>query len=577
MPRLHSFRLHLLRLYKLRAALVTAVLYQLLLVSADTIRAADPESLPRLLPRSTIAYIHVLDWPALQTAASRTSLGKLRREPDGALALQWLVEHVAGRRGTTSQSADGSFLDLARRVAQAPVKQFALAVVEDSDGSGVPAVIHDADELAMPLPTPAEGGRRFYPVAHDDLHALCGSQRVADLLRSIWTGPASGLASDTLSADPVVSATLRRERASEKDRALVECFARPLPLVLHMTGDISIQAGNRRDLDAFAANGIQGLFGRLRCRTEDADWEVDLTLALPSPRIGLSQCLALGGVASRRASLEAPSWTPAHAASNLTLSWDVAKSLEALRATSIEASLSEALAPTMAATAPSITGEVSLASWRPDAPEIGALRRVTGIKCRDAAAARRLLRWLVEDGARWQTRTHGEHSYFLTRAAAHGDVAPLLSHNCYGVVDSFVLMANGRDAMDEAIATHLGERPRLADEPDYRLWKSRAEQSARDANGDAAVLFFLRPDMHLQPWLKLADPAHRDTLEQLARDRLAWSEPFAAIWLRMLQDGFVPPSFPTLRKHLTPVAGVAWDDGTTVRARFIVPARRRGP
>lgn len=545
---------------------------------------AERPSAPKLLPKSTIAYIRIADSRELIDAFQNTTLGKLGRDAQ----IRPLVTQLYGSAAqafTQIQEQIGVTLD---EILSIPQGEVCAAVVGRESGEPAVVILMDVGQN-MPsmrkLMNAATGAaerdgkeKRTENVGDavltiiDDEAAFCERgdtvvfsskvEMIKEMLQ-IWDGDEGA---ETL-ADNLQFTTIMRSSLGTKDeRPQITFFADPIGFfenVSRANGGAQMAIAM---LPLLGLDGIKSAGGSIIFDTEEFESISHLHLLLDSPREGI-----LNMVAIKSGDSEPEKWVPEDAASYMTVHWDLQQTLDELEKMidqfrgegffggMIQGRMSDPLGIDFQADIlDQLDDRATHVSWFEKPAKVNSGTNLIGVKLKDAEKFERTLEKIL-------TRVGGDRTTKKTyRGITYHEFTPRRQPNpeqvlirqptpCLAIVGDYLLGSDSAKCLQAAISAKRDPSSSFSDGLDYKLIASRIDQQL--GSSKPGMVSFSRPEETMRSFYDLAtSPITRRRLDELSDSNQALQALNNA-----LRDNPLPP-FAVIAKYLAPAGGMMVSD-----------------
>ncbi len=512
---------------------------------------AERPAAPKLLPKTTLAYLRVADSRELVDSFMQTSMGRLGRDEK----IRPLVTQLYGSAAqafTQVQEQIGLSLD---EILAIPQGEICVALVGNEAGEPAVVVLLDAGDK---LPTL----RRLLEVAIqqalregrtkrteeldgvtltilDDRATLCERDDTVlfssspELLKEIlhtWNGD-EGV--ETL-ADNIEFTTIMRTSVGTKDeRPQVTWFVDPIELVTNISRQNAGGAMAMAMLPILGLDGVKSAGGSIILATEEFDSVSHLHLLLDNPRSGILEMLAI-----EPGDVEPEDWVPSDAASYMTVNWDTAQTFASLEKlldqfrgdgsfrNFIQRRLSDPLGIDFEEEVlGQLDDRLTHVSWFEKPARVNSGTNLVGVKLRDANAFEKTVeKILAKAGERATKKNHRGVTYYEftpRRQPPNFDQTLMrLPTPCLAIVGDYILLSDSVRCLQTAIGAKRDPSKSFAEELDYKLIASRIQQHL--GSRKPGMIAFQRPEETMRSFYELAtSPTTRRRLEEMASSNQA--------------------------------------------------------
>lgn len=572
--------------FRLRLSALAALVALLALCSSPVLAAHVPA--PKLLPRKTLAYVHVPSVPDLVAAFQQTNTGRMVADPQIQPFVQGLFDAA---NNALSIVKERTGLSLAE-IAAIPQGEITLAVVPLDDiqgadpvgfigmvdcGDNIDAARKFADTIHEALKKSGFTGREenvdgitiaiyqrgqadnspFVSLERDNTMVVCSNAEAAKQLLARWSEGHK----DSLAQNRKFTTVMDRCRGNRNEAPHVTFYADPIAIVQQVTRDnVAAQIG-LRILPALGLDGVKAVGGSMIMATEDFDGIVHAHLLLGFPKSGLLELLAMDSGDDAP-----PRWVPNDVAAYSSFHWNfgdmyargtklwdsfqgdgfAARTLNSRAMQAVGVDLEHDLLPAM-------TGRIVDVNWfeRPVRLGVGQ-QSLFGIQLRDPTAFAEVFHKITDHFDKQFERKYSSGVAYY-RVAGDRDKDDARTQPCFMLLDDWVLFSTYPAILEHILSTRDDNSNRLAAALDYKLI---AGKIARQPGGDQpTMLTFERPD---EAWKWLYDMAASDQARGALRDR-AGSNPFFGALNDGLSKNALPP-WEAISKYLAPTGAMVVGD-----------------
>ena len=554
----------------------------------------------RLLPRRTLAYLHVGNVPDLVNAFQQTNFGRMINDPQIKPFVSGLFE-AANSALVQVKQATGLSLE---EIAQIPSGEITLALLATSGdnadpigfvgmadcGDNIDAAhqfresLHKVLELSgmnrreemiegieVAIYQRRDGDRSpLVSLERDNTLVYCSNVEVARQLLQRWTDGAE----DCLAQNRRFSTIMNRCRGTKDEQPHITFFVDPIQIFTEVAKNNPAAQLGLNIIPTLGLDGLKGVGGSIVLSTEDFDGIFQIHVMLGVPRAGVIDLIAL-----ESGDDTPPSWISGDVSAYSSYHWNVrytffsgAKIIDSFQGQGSTARMLNERAHSILGVdlendlIPAITGRFILVNWfeRPVRAGIAA-QNLVGIQLQDAQVFGPTLNQIINHfGERIEQRSHAGVHYYR-EAGDHGpdDVRP---QPCLAVLDNWLLISD-RPGILEHILSHRDEvNNNLASALDYRLIASKISHQPGGKN--PAMLSFNRAEDN---WRYLYDLAASDDARNKLHDNSGRSGFFKTLD-EGLQNNPLPP-WEVIQKYLAPEGSMITDDDTGIH--FMQFALRR--
>ena len=554
----------------------------------------------KLLPRRTLAYLHVPSVPDLVDAFQETNFGRLINDPQIRPFFDGLYQ--AANKGLVQiRQATGLSLD---EIAQIPTGEITLALLptsgENSDAIGFVGMadcgdnIDAAHKFRESLQKVLEqSGRQvreemiegisvsiyqrrdsdrspLVSLERDNTLVYCSNVEVARQLLQRWTDGSE----DCLAQNRRFSAIMKRCRGTKDEQPQIEFFIDPIQIATELAKDNPALKLGLAFVPSLGLDGLKGIGGSVVLATEDFDGIVQIHVQLGVPRAGVVDLIAL-----ESGDDTPPSWVPGDVAAYGSYHWNVrysflsgAKLIDNVKGNgSTQEMLNQQVQNLLGVDfeheiLTAITGRFITAGWfqRPVKAGIGN-QNVVGIELQDAQAFAPTLDKIIEHfGQRLERKSFAGVAYY--KEAGDRDPEDLQPQPCLAVLDNWVLVSDRPAILEHFLSRRDETNDNLAHALDYRLIASKIAH--QPGGKEPAMLSFSRAE---ENWRYLYELASSDEARDQLHDR-SGSSRFLKTLDQGLENNPIPP-WEAIQKYLAPEGAMVTDDDSGIH--FMQFALRR--
>ena len=554
---------------------------------------ADRPSIPRLLPKTTVAYVSIPDVPDATERFMNTSTGRMSQDPQLQPLLKEVYASVAQLVDTLK---DRIGLSLSEILA-IPQGQITVALVTPDEAQPALVVMLDSgDQLSraqglLDRVTDAAnraGVERIHEKAHDTAIVVFDGvgrrgTRVSyfekdgtivaatnlDVLKQIlavWNGEKGSTLADNRKFTTIMS---RCGDPSQKPQLV--WFADPIELMRAIGRD---NAGVRvavAMLPSLGLDGVSAAGGVSRMDVDEFDSVAHAHLLLEHPRDGVLEAIAFtpGDTTPER-------WVPSNISSYMTVRLDLEKAYKTLEelfdsfqgdgalAASIETRMNRPLGIDLREDLLSaLSGRLTYVNWIARPVTIQSSATLIAFELKKEAEVDKVLEKIQAkfSNVLVEESYAGSHYYkfspprFRERRAQAGPGEIVPPTPCFGVVDRSLIFADHESLYRKAAVTSKESTDKLADAVDYKLITAKL---ARQGGGAApAMIAFSRPEEGMR---FMYDLANGDQARKFLGQR-GQENPFFKSLNSSLKSHPLPP-FAVLEQYLAPSGGLVLEDET---------------
>jgi hypothetical protein len=570
--------------------LMVALLALAALVASGPNALAQRLSGENLLPKNTLAYVHVGSVPDLVDAFKQTNFGRLIADPQ----VQPFVEKLYDAANKTlSQINDATGLSL-DEIAHIPQGEITFALLPTSrpeaDGPSDPLgfvalvdcgtsidsarkfieTIHAAMEkrgfsgreeqvggVTISIYQRSGGNSPMVSLERDNAMVVCSNVDAAKQILARWTnGNEDCLAQNAQFAD-----VMNHCRGTKDEQPQIEAFVDPIGIVTEIAKNNAAMKLGMAILPALGLDGVKAVGASYVLATEDFDGIMQLHIALSYPRSGVVELIALASGDDAP-----PAWVPGDVAGYTSIHWNFQDTFDkgtkladsfqgpGVMAKNINDRAQRWLGVDFQADLlPALTGRILHLTWfeQPPKPGVGP-HNMIALQVRDPKAFAETYRKFVEHlGPRWEKKNFAGIDYSqLGSSGGPDDIKPL---PCTAMLNDWVLVTD-RPGILEHVLSHRDETENdLASALDFKLIASKIGQQP---GGDKpAMLSFNRAEQGWKYWYDLA--SSDDALKRL-REHSA-GNPFLTALNQGLDQNPLP-SWDVISHYVAPEGAMITDD-----------------
>jgi len=577
-----------------------------LLLSALGVSSAQAQhvSAEKLLPKNTLAYVHVASVPELVEAFQQTNLGRMIADPQIQPFVTKLYE-AANNALTQVKESTGLSLDeiahipqgeitlamlpTGKPISEGPSKPFGFAALVDC-GNSIESARKFTDTIHTALEHNGYVGRQesvdgfvisiyehggdspsLVSVERDNTLVFCTNLDVAKQLLSRWTTNNE----DCLAENPRFAEVMNHCRGTKDEEPHLTFFADPIAIFSEIAKTDAAAQLALSILPTIGLDGIKGVGGSFVLATEDFDGISQFYLALGYPRSGVLELLALDSGDDTP-----PTWVPGDTASFSSLHWNLQQTFD--KGTKLADTFNGPGATAKKINdrvqrrtgidfehelLPALTGRFLHSTWfeQPAKPGIGA-HNLFALQLRDPKAFNDIYQKLITNlGPRLDKKAFAGIDYYETNGPTYFDLLFLAFDGprrredetrpvpCMAILDDWLLISD-RAGILEHIFSHRDEVENdLASSLDFKLIASKV---SRQPGGDKpGMLSFNQSGSGLKYLYDLAasDDA-RQTLQKRAGNSL-----FFSVLNQGLDQNPLPP-WDVISRYLAPEGAMVTDD-----------------
>ena len=574
-----------------KSALLAAGL-ALSIALAGMVRADQP-SAPRLLPKTTVAYLSFPDVPEMNKRFMNTATGKMSQDPQ----LKPLLKEVyASMAQLVDTLKDRIGLSLSEILA-IPQGQITVALVTPDEADPALVVMLDTGDQLSRAQTLLEratdaasqaGIEKIHEKAYDSPIVILdgfGNQGIRvcyfekegtivaasnlDVLKKIlavWNGEEGATLADNRKFTTIMSRC-----GDPSQRPQMIWFADPIDMMRAFGRNNTGVRVAVAMLPTLGLDGISAAGGTSIMDIDEFDSIAHSHLLLEHPRDGVLEAIAFspGDTTPER-------WVPANVASYMTLRLDLEKIYQTVEelfnsfqgdgalAASIETRINQPLGIDIREDLISaLTGRFTLVNWidRPVTIQSSATLMALELK-KDTEVDKVLEKLHAKFGNVLVEESYAGSTYYrisppgLRERLAQsqpGEMVPPMP--CFGIIDRSLIFSDREGLYKKVAVTSKESTDKLADAVDYKLITAKI---ARQGKGASPVMIaFARPEESMRFIYDLAGAEQtRQFLGQQAQNN-----PFFKSLNSSLQSNPLPP-FAVLEQYLAPTGGLVLEDET---------------
>lgn len=557
-----------------------------LLAVAPAANAQRPAA-PRLLPKTTLAYVRVADSRDLVDRFMQTSTGRLGQDEK----IKPLIMSLYGSAAQAFSRVQDEIGVSLEQILSIPQGEVCAAVVGRQEGSPGFIVLMDVgDQLPVvrQLLDRAEqeairqgqsrrteevdgttltviGENAAYCVREGTV--LFGSHAglVGEVLRT-WSGDEGA---ETLADNREFTAIMSRSVGTKDERPQLTWFVDPIAFFRNVSRENVGAQVALAALPVLGLNGLKSAGGSMIFATEDFDSISHFHLLLDNPRRGVLEMLAI-----ESGDMTPEEWVPSDSASYMTIRWNVNKAVEAARKLVDQFRGRDAMSnliqrristPLGVDFEKDVLGQLdnrfTHVSWFEKPARVNSGTNLVGIRVANAKAFQGTLDQLMSRMGAAATRKsyRGINYYEITprRTQQVDETIMRQPTPCVALVGDYVLLSDSVACLQAAITGKNTPNQSLANELEYKLIASRIQQHL--GSQKPGMVSFARPEESLRSFYDLAtSPSSRRRLEEAAP-----TNPALRALHEALRDHPLPP-FSEIAKYLAPGGGMLVSDETGI-------------
>jgi hypothetical protein len=586
---------------------VVAVFVGWALLAASPAALAQRSAAENLLPKNTLAFVHVASVPTLVDGFKRTNIGRLIADPQVQPFVSKLYDAASKTLAKVKESTGLSL----EEIAQIPQGEITFAIlpkntppnsdVPDSPFSFVAMVdcgtsiesarkfidtIHTAmrangytgrednvDGIAISIYERGGGDKSpFVSLERDNTILVCSNADAAKQLLARWTTNSN---EDCLAENAQFAAIINRCQGTKGEAPDIIFFADPIGIVTEMAKTNPALKLGMALLPTLGLDGVKAIGGSNIFATDDFDGIMQLHLLIGYPRSGVMELIALDSGDDTP-----PPWVPGDVAQYNSLHWNFQQTFD--KGTKLADSFQGpgVMAKNIHDRAerwlgidfekdllPALSGRLLLFNWFQPQPQPGVgAHNVVALQVTDPHAFADTFQKAVSHlEQRWEKKNFAGIDYYqYGKANGPDDVRPT---PCVAMLNDWVLLSDRTGIMEHVLSRRDETENNLASALDYKLIASKiAQQPGGDKPG---WLAFNRPD---QGWKYLYDLANSDKARELLQQRAGNNAFFTALHDGLDQNPL--PPWEVIAKYLAPTGAMFTDDDSGIHY-FAFALRRK--
>lgn len=586
----------MLKLSHVRRVVSLAVCLGLTLLLCNQARA-ERATAPRMLPKSTLAFLRIADTPQLVERFRETSLGRISQD-EQVKPFVTGVYAAAEDAWTQIEERVGLPLNQLLAIPQGEISVAFVGPTKNDDGkyegpsgivllfdvkghlddakkllenggkfireSGGEIELEKLGDLELTRYSGADG-RSVFQFEKDETIVLSTSKDLAASVLASWEGAADG---QSLADNDKFASIMNRCAGSPDDPPQITWFVDVIDLIRALARGNTAAQTSLALFPVLGLDGIKGAGGSWTFATGDFDSVMHAHVLLESPRSGIVEMLALGS-----GNVTPEAWVPADASAYTTVHWKVdetfrvaAKLYNSLMFDGafegeVQRRVSEGLgADFEKEVMPLLDGRITIVNWidREGPPKINSQTLMIGVKLTDAKAFEPVFEKILEKfGDRLEKTSFAGVDYHKVKQGE----APEQPANtrrpelCMALLGDYFIFADSVQALEHSIKTSRDPNASLAGDVEYQLIASRIKRQVR--GNRPGMLQFNKPEEGLRLLYDIA--AADSTRERLSSQ--AESNPFFKRLDQTMKDNKLPP-FSVLSRYLAPGGGMLTSDET---------------
>ncbi|MEZ6110261.1 MAG: hypothetical protein R3C99_04505 [Pirellulaceae bacterium] len=555
---------------------------------------AERPAAPKLLPRSTMAYLRVHSAPELVEAFRETSGGRMARDEQ----IQPLLAHLYGSLTQAFADAQGELGMSLDELLSIPRGEMCVAFVAPEQGQPAVAVILEAGEN-LPIAERLLGFARDRAVA-DGATVRTESYRDTELkvfetgettnpayfireativissdvaltkqMLNVWDGEQA----ETLADNRRFTTIMSRSQGTKEERPQITWFVEPIDLVKRLTrGNLTAAAG-LAILPALGVDGLQAIGGSMILATEEFDSIMHLHVMMQTPREGVLKMIAL-----EPGDITPENWVPSDVASYTTLHWNGQQTFDALMPVydafrgegamlfDIDARINEPLGLDLQQDfLDQFDGRMTLVTWFEKPARLNSQSTMLAFKMKDGKTFSGTLdKLLAKVAPNAEKKSHRGATYYRfepggrrareRRERLEGNDLFRRPEPLVGILGDYVILTDSVRFFEEVVASSKNDSS-LAGELDFKLIASKFKQHSQGEK--PALVSFSRPEEGMRLLYELAtSESTRGRLSSAAENNGF----FRAIH-EALEANELPP-FAAIARYLAPTGALLINDET---------------
>ncbi|HEY2826672.1 MAG TPA: hypothetical protein VGJ04_03650 [Pirellulales bacterium] len=587
---------------RLNQVSVTRLTFLTCILGMSGIGQAQAAHVPaeRLLPRRTLAYLHVPNVHDLVDAFQQTNFGRMINDPQIQPFVSGLFE-AANNALVQVREATGLSLE---ELAKIPSGEITLALLptsgENSDAIGFVGMADCGDNIdaarsfrenlqkallikggktreetiegiAIAIYERRDGDRSpLVSLERDNTLVFCSNLEVAKQLLLRWTDGAE----DCLAQNRKFSTIMNRCRGTKDEPPQITFFVDPILIFTELAKNNPAAQLGLAIVPTLGLDGLKGVGGSMVLASEDFDGILQLHVMLGVPRAGIVDLIAL-----ESGDDTPPSWIPADVASYASYHWNVrytfftgTKLADSFQGDGATAKMLNDRAHDLLGIdleheiIPAITGRFIYVGWfqRPVKVGIGQ-QNLVGIQLQDAQGFAPAMNTIIEHfGQRLERKSFSGTSYYMQ--AGERDPDDVRPSPCFAILDNWLLVSDRPAILEHILSSREETTNNLANSLEYRLVASKI--SHQPGGKQPAMLSFTRGE---ESWRYLYDLAASEDARTKLRDQSERSTFFKTL-NQGLESNPIPP-WEAISRYLAPEGSMVTDDDSGIH--FMQFALRR--
>ena len=567
---------------------------------APSAARAERATAPRLLPKSTLAFVRVADSPELVARFRDTALGRISQDEQVKPFVTGLYS-AAEDAWSQIEERVGLPLDQLLTIPQGEISFAFVGQRKNDEGryegpSGlillldVPGRLPDAkkllengekfireqggqiekemlDAVELTKYTGPDGNQLFQFEKEETIVLTTNKDLAAGVLAS-WNGAPQG---ESLADNDKFASIMSRCAGSPDDPPQITWYVDAIDLIRTLArGNAAAQTGLAL-FPVLGIDGIKGVGGSWTFATGDFDDIMHTHVLLESPRSGVVEMLALGS-----GDITPETWVPADSSSYVTVHWEIDETFRVaarlynslMSEGAFEAEVQRRVSERLGAdfekeVMPLLDGRVTIVNWvdREGPPRLNSQTMLVGVKVTDPEAFQPVYAKMLEKFGEQLEKTSFagvEYHRVKQRERPESNEVPAGARRpepCMAILGDYLVLSDSVQALEHVIETSRDPETSLANDIEFKLIASRIR---RQTGGDRPGMFqFKKPEEGVR---LLYDLAAAET----TRDRLTSQAENSKFFKRLdetMKDNPLPP-FSVLARYLAPGGGMVTSDET---------------
>ncbi|MCY2976127.1 MAG: hypothetical protein NTW52_15840 [Planctomycetota bacterium] len=572
---------------------------------------------PQLLPENTLAYVRIDDTRELKEKLAQTSTGRMASDPqvspllqefygsfrDSAQAMQQVIginldELLSIPNGELAIAVVSAKMEVRKRkirnresgeeVEREFTRPKANLVILLEAGDQLPAVeilleriesqiesrgaertstkigaVNTVRWMAPTIDGTQNSDRQFGYFIDSGVVVLTSDANYIDQLAKVWTGNAVDHV--PLTSNRKFTSILTRCVGADGERPQVSFYADPYSLAKELTAGNTAASLVMGLLPSLGVDGIQAVGGSLIMVPKDFDSIAHAHLLLANPRRGVLQVLR-----PKRGSTDPQPWVSEDVASFMTINWDVAATLAAVKELAetfrgpdfyqedfINRASKELGIDFQKDFLDQIDDRITTTQVILKPARLNAASNVYAVRLKNGrlfgeTTLPKIFSQLSSKDAKWKSEQYGSFMIYTqptptSEANASGGSPSAIrrSEPSFTMLDNELLMADSIEAIKLAIETSKSTDGLLSDAIEFKLVRDRINKQI-DAS-QSSIMLYQRPEEQMRVMYDLA--ADKSNVNQL-RD-MSKNNPLFTALVKALDNHQLPP-FEQIAKYLSP-------------------------